>query len=126
KPDAAPAKKRPASKDFASELNSLFEETLQETIHEKAKQIKRNAAQATKRRTRKPLSGLDLLIRRTVETSESEVESMPPRRVTLVFEPDKLEKLKTIARLEKSYLKDIVSGLVEEYIESYERKRGKL
>ena len=36
------------------------------------------------------------------------------------FDQKKIEKLKSIARVEKAYLKDIVGELISEYIEKYE------
>ena len=79
-----------------------------------------------KRRSKKPLSGLDSLIRKTIEGGKIAIEEGAKRRVTVIFEPEKLEKLRTIAKLEKSYLKDIVNEVVSDYIKDYERQRGKL
>jgi len=116
-------KKRSSGKTFTSDFNALFEETLRETVQEKAKAInKKNAADATKRRSRKPMSGLDMLIRRTVESSEMDFEPGTKRRVTFVFEEEKIEQLKKTARVRKSYLKEIMNELVEEYIQRYEQK----
>jgi hypothetical protein len=35
-----------------------------------------------------------------------------------------LNKLKSIARLERSYLKDIIDEIVEEFIKKYEVQKG--
>jgi hypothetical protein len=35
-----------------------------------------------------------------------------------------LEKLKAIARLENAYLKDLLTSLIDEYIEEYVQKKG--
>jgi len=119
----AKSKKRSSGKTFESDFNEMFEETLRETVQEKAKEIKKKTStDATKRRTRKPSSGLDMLIRRTVESSEIDFEPGTKRRITFLFEEEKIEKLKKIARLRKAYLREIMNELVEEYIEKYEHK----
>ncbi|MCB0644189.1 MAG: hypothetical protein KDC44_21245, partial [Phaeodactylibacter sp.] len=74
----------------------------------------------------KPVSGLDVLIRRTIETTELEVNYQSKKRITFVFDREKLDKLKQIARKEKSYLKDLVDELISEYIDSYESHKGKV
>jgi hypothetical protein len=48
------------------------------------------------------------------------------RRLTLVFDENKLNKLKSIARMERSYLKDIIDEIVESFIHEYEVKKGHL
>jgi hypothetical protein len=48
------------------------------------------------------------------------------RRLTLVFDESKLNKLKSIARMERSYLKDIIDEIVEGFIKEYEVKKGVL
>jgi hypothetical protein len=48
------------------------------------------------------------------------------RRLTLVFDESKLNKLKSIARMERSYLKDIIDEIVESFIKEYEGKKGNL
>ncbi|NJL74276.1 MAG: hypothetical protein HC892_03750 [Saprospiraceae bacterium] len=72
------------------------------------------------------MSGLDNLIRSTVESSRIEIHEANVRRVTFCFEEDKIEKLKTIARLEKTYLKNVIHDIVTEYIAQYEQERGKI
>jgi dTDP-4-dehydrorhamnose reductase len=41
-----------------------------------------------------------------------------------VFDESKLNKLKSIARMERSYLKDIIDEIVEEFIKEYEVQKG--
>jgi hypothetical protein len=48
------------------------------------------------------------------------------RRLTLVFDESKLNKLKSIARMERSYLKDIIDEIVESFIKEYEVSKGVL
>ena len=114
-------------KNFANDLESFLREAFEESL-EAHTQGDTQAAVDTqiKKRNRRPSGGLDLLIRSTIEpivTSDSDTHT---RRVTLLFDPKKLEKLKTIARLERTYLKDIVDELVLEFIQHYEQKKGGL
>jgi hypothetical protein len=55
-----------------------------------------------------------------------EDRSLNTKRLTVTFDKKKLEKLKKIARLEKSYLKDILGEIVAEYIKKYELSKGQL
>jgi hypothetical protein len=124
-----PKKERPSSgKSFTSDLDSLFEQVLNETIEEKVQIAKKKSVvsskdvKETKKKYRKPMSGLDALIRQTVETSLMEVQQAPlptKKRVTFVFDKQKLARLKRIAKIEKAYLKDIIGDLVSEFIDSY-------
>lgn len=118
-------RKRTSSKNFTSDLDSLFEEALQESIEDKVQKIvKTKAPKApTRRRRREALTGLDALIRRTVE-SGLDASRSTKKRVTFVFDHRKLEKLRKIAKEEKSYLKDIISDVVSSFIESYEKNHG--
>lgn len=71
-----------------------------------------------RKRTPLPKSGLNSLIRETVESGKVTVEYGARKRVTFLFEKEKLEKLKSIAREENEYLKDILSRIVGEYLDS--------
>lgn len=116
--------KRSAKKSFSGNLNLLLEDALKESVKEHAEKA---ADQPNiKRKSKKPMSGLDSLIRKTVETSKVAIGDGTKRRVTVLFEPENLQKLKTIARIEKSYLKDIVNDVVADFIDTYEQKRGRL
>ncbi len=130
-------RKSKSSKDFTADLDSLLQEALQESVEKHVSKKKKSLPVAkTKRnpkrgRIKRTLSGLDALIRQTVETSEIEVQegeydvSKPrKKRVTFSFDKEKVDKLKTIARKEKSYIKDIVNSIVSEYIDDYEKSKG--
>ena len=67
------------------------------------------------------LSGLDALIRRTIEKGKIEVNSPPrgQRRVTFVVDEELLEKLRSIARMEKKYLRELVDDAVRDFIQTY-------
>lgn len=142
-PVGKPALKRPVSrKTFTTDLDSLLEEALQETFEEQLQQ-QRDPQQAMpasagspsskaqvfhqQAHRRRPMGGLDMLIRRTVERGVVEEDQLTgTRRLTVTFDKEKLNKLKTIARIEKAYLKDILGDIVAEYIRRYETQKGDL
>lgn len=116
------------SKNFTSDLDSLFEDALKETIVEKAKKMTKGLDEhdiSTKKRNRRPYSGLDALIRNTSEQVVQEKRSIAAsreaeiKRVTFVCEAEKLQQLKKIARKENTYLKDILGDIVTQYVEKY-------
>ncbi|MGK0390043.1 MAG: hypothetical protein ACI94Y_002793 [Maribacter sp.] len=131
-------KQKSSGKDFTADLDSLLQEALQESVaqHAKKKRKKLPVAKSQRQiqqggRIKRTLSGLDALIRQTVTSSEVEItehdsdSSLPKKkRVTFSFDREKVDKLKSIARLEKSYIKDIVNGIVSEYIDEYEKSKG--
>jgi hypothetical protein len=48
------------------------------------------------------------------------------KRVSFVFDKEKLKKLKTIAKVKKSYLKDVIDEVVAEYLAKYESNSGEI
>jgi len=127
KDKAVAAARRAASKNFTSDLETLFEKALSETIEDKidrANQKQEVRKQAKKRR--RPLSGLDALIRRTGDMDYIEVNVPNKKRVTFVFDKQKLERLKKIAKNKKLYLKDIIGDVMSSFIEKYENDRGEI
>ncbi len=126
-------RKSKSSKDFTADLDTLLQEALQESVekHTAKQKTKTPVAKSEKRdrrgRIKRTLSGLDALIRQTMEVSEEEVKTSAyepkKKRLTFSFDRDKIEKLKNIARMEKSYIKDIVNEIVSEYIDEYEKSK---
>ncbi len=114
---------RKSSKNFTSDLETLFEEALAETIEEKQgkEEVNKNV-----RRRRRPLTGLDALIRRTGDMDHVEVNVPNKKRVTFVIDKPKLERLKKIAKHKKLYLKDIIGEVMSKFIEKHEREQGKI
>ena len=119
--------RRTTSKNFTSDLDSLFQEAFTEAVEEKMDKLKRESGlqdpfAADERAYNKPLSGLDALIRQTVDASLASLDHAAVKRLTIMFENQKIEKLKNIAKQERSFVKDLVSGVLSEFIENYERK----
>ena len=125
KPKAKKARKR-GSKNFTSDLDSLFEDTLETALEETKTEYQQGSKPDKKRKQRRPVSGLDALIRRTLEGGEAEVSYDKRKRVTFVFEKSKVEKLKRIAKAQKVYLKDILGDIVKDYLKQYEKEEGTL
>lgn len=125
-----PAKKikKTHNKTFTADLQSFLKEAFEDSFEEQTSSQQDDFQQekGTKKRRRKPLSGLDSLIRKTVEPKSMDLLEKPTRRLTLSFDHQKLEKLKSIARLEKTYLKNIIDEIVGEFIEEYEQKKKNL
>ena len=120
------APKKELQKNFTSDLDTLFEQALVDTIEEKQERAKSNIQAPPKPRNQRlrRLSGLDALIRHTEDMDVVEVNVPTKKRVTFVFDKDKLAKLKEIAKMEKSYLKDIIGDVVSKFIEKYEKEQN--
>ena len=127
-------KKASAGKNFTMDLDALFQEVVQESIGEqlenRKEKKKKNKAEPKPKKKRRVIprsGGLDSLIRSTVEGSIMQIESTSTKkRVSFVFDKQKLKKLKSIAKLKKSYLKDIVDEVVAQYLAEYEANNGKV
>lgn len=121
--------KRPGIKNFTNDLDSLFKDAFTEAVEEKIDKMRRQGGTGTSDNNmdipRKPLSGLDALIRSTVDASLAELQQATIKRLTIVVENQKVEKLKSIARMERSFMKDIISSVLNEFIENYEQRTGK-
>ncbi len=118
--------RRAKNKNFTSDLDSLFQEAMTESLEQKIEKKQRNleTSEAGLRNYKKPLSGLDALIRQTADKSLLDLEQAPVKRITFTFENAKIEKLKIIARKEHSYVRDLVQEVIAGFIEDYEKQKG--
>lgn len=133
------SKRANAGKNFTTDLDSLFQEVVQESIEEQfelkkeKEKIKKKNQKVESKPKPKPVKkkrrviprsgGIDSLIRSTVEGSIMQIESTSnKKRVSFVFDKEKLKKLKSIAKVKKSYLKDVIDEVVAEYLAKYESK----
>lgn len=110
-----------SSKNFVRDLEALFEEAmvdLDETPESDAGIPPAGVAQ-TPVRTRS--AGLDALIRPT-ETYSTETAEVGAtlKRLTVTVERAKLEKLRSLARIENLYLKDLLQRAIDDYLKKYE------
>lgn len=132
--------KSSSKKNFTTDIDSLLQEALQESFDEQLEihrqvtnvgnVLKVKAFHKKHAVNKRPLTGLDRLIRRTIESSDmniaDETLSSGKKRLVVIFDKEKVEKLKKIARLEKAYLKEILSDLVANFIKEYESKKGSI
>lgn len=70
----------------------------------------------------KPLSGLDLLIRDTVNYGDQPTLNL--RRFTFFIDKSLLTEMKTVARQEGMYLKDLIIEVFNKYIDSYKQNKS--
>lgn len=127
KPAKPKTQKKSTGKNFTDDLQSFLREAFEESFEEQfsTPKDKLKEEKRIKKRRKKPLSGLDALIRQTVRPQPKNLLDQPTRRVTLTFDHQKLEKLKKIARLNNTYLKDIINEIVSEYIEKHEGSKDR-
>lgn len=122
--------KKPSQKGFAAELQSFLTEAFEESFESQMSVLERDIdsppqqASASKS-VRRPPSGLDALIRSTLEPDTINVQEYPSRRIVLTFDEAKIEKLQHIAQLKKTVMKDMISEIVSNFIRTYEKKKGK-
>lgn len=103
-------------KSFTSDLDSLFDLANEERRREPVA-AKVTAKTAGKLHERKTLSGLDALIRQTAEVGSDGRPQKSTKRVTFAYNRQKLDKLKRIARNRRLYLKDIMTEIVNDYLQ---------
>lgn len=120
-----------SSKSFAHDIDALLHEALEESLERLDNPAPDTAKLAGKSKTRHDApeslhaSGLDNLIRQTIDVQQYiHDEATGVRRLTVTVDRTKLDKLKTIARLENAYLKDLLSGVIDEFITEYVQEKG--
>ena len=130
---ATPAvERRSGHKNFMSDLDTLLQEAMDESFekHDANRSddaMPSNKSKSANRDMRDSLPhGLDALIRQTVDFQEIVTdESTGKRRLTVAVDKSKVELLKTIAREENAYMKDLLVSLIDAYIEDYTKQKGK-
>jgi hypothetical protein len=124
--------RKTGSKNFVSDLDALLQEAIDESFEKyeartggiSSGKSKSSVAATAPTPHRAPLSGLDALIRQTIDVREIVSDELGKKRLTVAVDKPKLDKLKTIARMENSFLKDILTNLIDEYINEYTNKKG--
>ncbi|MFN0013587.1 MAG: hypothetical protein ACKVU2_03485 [Saprospiraceae bacterium] len=120
--------RRMPGKNFMHDLDALLQEAMDDALDQlESEQPAAAAVPSNKSRSavpfRSPVSGLDALIRQTVDFQDLGTdEETGKKRLTVSVDRTKLEKLKTIARLENAYMKDILLRLIDDYIQEYGQK----
>ena len=117
--------RRRSAKNFTSDLEGLFHSALDkeysETI-ENNPNPKRD--RRVKKRSERPVIGIDALIRRTSSEKREDIGVSTPlkKRVTFTLERKKIDQLKSIAKSKKAYLKDIVDDIISRYLNEREER----
>lgn len=123
-----PLRERKAGhKNFVHDLDQLLQEAMDETASERDAELPAAAGAKSKVRPSysAPMEGLDALIRQTIDIQELNTdEASGKKRLTVAIDKVQLERLKAIARLENSYLKDIMIQLINAYIREYSKEKG--
>jgi hypothetical protein len=123
-------RKLPSVKSFAGDLDALLQDAMEESLNrlEEKENAGEGGAKTKSKKTGNPqhhFAGLDALIRQTIDVQEfTHEETTGVRRLTVAVDRTKLDKLKTIARLENAFLKDLLTGLIDEYIQEYASQKG--
>lgn len=124
--------KRASQKGFAAELQSFLTEAFEESFEAQMSLLERDMdsssqqqAASSSKPVRRPATGLDALIRSTIEPDTMNVQEFPTRRIVLTFDEEKIEKLQKIANVKKTVLKDMISEIVSNFIRTYEKKKRK-
>lgn len=113
------ARKKLSSKGFTSNLDSFLSGSFE-------REAARNASTQSGGRPQRRKSGLDLLIRSTVQEDDEdrnpagEAKATDTKRVTLIFRKDHLTELKELAKERNVYLKDLVQEMVAGFLEEGE------
>jgi len=119
-------------KNFASGLDALLQEALEESLEkydsnqpDTMTPSRRSKSASFTAASGHNVNGLDALIRQTIDVQEINAdEASGKKRLTVAVDRSKLDKLKVIARLENSYLKDLLVNLIDGYIEEYTQQKG--
>lgn len=120
-------KKRSSSKNFTSDLESLFSDIPGNEVPEQLSQTSiSKRTTGIKKRTEKPVVGLDALIRKTIEDNKEGMPSVATirKRITITMEKKKLEQLKEIAKEKKTYLRNIIDDLVSDFLKENRLQDG--
>ena len=112
---------KPSSKDgkggrYGADLESFLSDAFEDAFEEKLGQ---GSKDKRKKKSRKSLSGLDILIRNTVDPQQQiEIEDLTPKRITLTLDDEHLAQLREMARQRKTYLKEMIKEIVADYLKN--------
>lgn len=123
-PTAAP--RRHGSKNFFADLESLMEEAMHDGETQGPADEKQPSYKSKSERAQAGLAGgLDMLIRQTISFEEQSAASGDDkRRITVLVDRQKAERLKQIARTQNAFMKDLIARMIESYIESFQERQS--
>jgi len=94
--------RRTHGKKFSDDLQTFLQEAFDDSFEKYLDPNYVHDDSSNKKRSLKPMAGLDAILRSTVDTKNMRLGPGNTRRLTLVFDENKLNKLKSIARMERS------------------------
>jgi hypothetical protein len=103
-------------KRFLDSLGSLFEEAIQEALDSKDFGSMAGARGPIKE---VKVRGIDSLIRSTANGAEVDFDFSATRRITVALDTQKLNSLKSIAKTENRFIKDIVNKAIGDFLAQY-------
>ena len=116
-------KSKRSGKDFSSDLGHAMQDVfIRQEEDYIAQDDNLRITDLSRRAFRKPLSGLESLLRKTIDSEELDNETK--RRIVVIIESGKVEKLKSIAKEESLFLKEIIERCVNLFLEDYEHKKA--
>ena len=116
-------KSRKSGKNFLMDLESVFSESLQFELKKRKENSESKSAPNLKRKVRPGDRGIDNLLKQTLENASVELGYNKNKRVTLVVDKENLDRLKAIAKTEKSYLRDLVGKIFSDFLDEYDNKQ---
>ncbi len=117
------SKSKRSGKDFSSDLGHAMQDAFVKQEEDfMAQDDNVRLSDISKRPFRKPLSGLESLLRKTIDSEELDNETK--RRIVVIIESGKVERLKSIAKAESLFLKDIIERCVNLFLDDYEHKNA--
>ena len=112
-------KRKVQRKSFSDGLESFFKESIEDMLGDQGTvtEIKQGLI---KKGSQKAV-GIDVIIQRTLTKSQEDddeiFEKFPKtKRITFVLDTEKVEHLKNIARNEKKHMRQIISSLVDSFL----------
>ena len=114
-------------KTFVTNLDSLLSELTEDPFFSETTEMSDTKGKSKTRQTGgygAPVSGLDALIRQTLTITEVEDEATGKKRISVAVDKTQLDRLKTIARMEGAFMKDIIAKLIDSYVQKYAQEKG--
>jgi hypothetical protein len=112
---------RKGGKTFSSDINDIIMSSFVTENQEETEDSSDINYSHVKKPQRRPLSGLEALLSRTIDYGDLDVDAK--KRIVLLLEQHKVEKLKEIAKEEQLFLKDILVKSISFYIDQHEKRR---
>ena len=110
--------KSPPKKSFSDSLEAFFQDSIGDFLRAEDTELALMKQQVKKPgQAPKKAVGIEALLRRTLkEEQEAELQAQTAR-LTLILDQDKIERLKRIARQENRPLQELVTELLERYLQ---------